>query len=102
VRMSISIDRDAAAAIREAAQEAGSTVSAFVEQVAMEAIGRRERRRRLFAHWDDADAAIVAEADRMSLGNVWDDSEPIPAAEAAQLRDQLARIVAGQLDARST
>lgn len=101
MRMSISIDRDAAAAIREAAQEAGSTVSAFVEQVALEAVQRKARLRELFAEWDDADAAIQSAADQMSSTDAWSDGEPMSADEGAELRNQLARIEARWLESRS-
>lgn len=92
--MSISIDRGAAAAIREAAKEAGSSVSAFVEQVALEAVQRKARLRELFAEWDDEDAAIQTAADQMSPSDAWSDGEQMTADEDAELRNQLARIEA--------
>ncbi|WP_431044588.1 ribbon-helix-helix protein, CopG family [Streptomyces sp. P1-3] len=64
-RLSLSVDQEHAAAIREAARRRGLTVSAYIEGAAMEAVARDARIRALFAvEWEAYEAAEALDTDR--------------------------------------
>jgi uncharacterized protein (DUF1778 family) len=85
-RISISLDLDQAERIRQAAEEGGQDVSAFVVAAALTEAVRRERIASSFADIDAAIAAAEAEAESLD----WPPPGDAPTEDSVRIREQVA------------
>jgi hypothetical protein len=81
IRVTFTIDPADADRLREAAERAGVTVSAYIERTVLESIEQDEAIRKTFADADAATNAAYAAADAA----IWPDPEPLPREGKAEL-----------------
>lgn len=91
-RLSISINQEIAAQIRQLATATGTTVSGWLERIAAKEIDRGKRTRELLAQWNAEDEEIFTKAAAMTYEELWRDTPPLSEAEAQELHTQLDRI----------